>query len=132
MLPTIEIDPIRHGPPGLRTFLNIAELWNLTVEQQITILGIRDLATFDSWKVRVQTHEAVSIPMEVIERIGCVLSIYGSLVTLFPDGRTSHWLRSRNANSSLGGMSALEKMITGELQDLKAVVGYLLAEIHGR
>ncbi|MBJ7438028.1 MAG: hypothetical protein JHD35_03245, partial [Sphingopyxis sp.] len=113
--PCFSFDPIRHGAPGLRTFLNIAniaELWNLSVEEQMVLLGICDLATFNEWKVRA--HDAVAIPMEVIERIGCVLSICGSLVTLFPEERTGTWVRAENTNSTFGGRSALVIMKSGD------------------
>lgn len=125
------VDPVRHGGAGMRTFLNIAELWNLSDNEQIALLGIHDLATFEEWKARVRTHEAVAIPVDVIVRIGCVLSIYGSLVTLFPEDRAADWLRAPNAHKVFGGGSALAVMTCGELDDLDAVVGYLLGMIYG-
>lgn len=70
--------------------------------------------------------------MEVIERIGCVLSIYGSLVTLFPEERTGDWLRAPNTNSVFGGSSAMLTMTGGNLNGLWKVVGYLLGQIYGR
>lgn len=132
MYPTTKIDPDRHGPAGLRTFLNIAELWTLSVEEQMALLGVQDLAVFNDWRVRAQAHDTVAIPMDVIERIGCVLSIYGSLVTLFPDERTSDWLRAPNANALFQGSSALTKMTNGDFDDLRKVVSYLLGQIYGR
>lgn len=98
----------------------------------MAILGIRDIAVFDDWKVHVQAQEAVAIPMEVIEGIGCVLSIYGSLVTLFPEERTGDWLRAPNTNLVFGGSSALSTMTRGNLDDLRKVVSYLLGQIYGR
>ena len=132
MYPTKRIDSDRHGPAGLRTFLNIAALWKLSVEEQMALLGIQDIAVFNDWKAHVQVHEAVVIPMKVIERIGCVLSIYGSLVTLFPEEQTSDWLRAPNTNSVLGGRSALSTMTSGNLDGLRKVVSYLLGQIYGR
>lgn len=132
MYHTKRIDPDRHGPAGLRTFLNIAALWRLSVEEQMALLGIQDVDVFNDWKVHVQAHEAVAIPMEVIERIGCVLSIYGSLVTLFPEERTGDWLRAPNTNSVFGGSSALSMMTSGIFNDLRKVVSYLLGQIYGR
>ncbi|MEI4509208.1 antitoxin Xre-like helix-turn-helix domain-containing protein [Sphingopyxis sp. CCNWLW253] len=125
------VDPMQHGGAGMRTFLNIAELWSLSDEEQMDLLGIYDLATFEDWKVRVRTHEAVAIPVDVIVRIGCVLSIYGSLITLFPEERTADWLRAPNADEIFEGRSALAIMTSGELGDLDKVVGYLLGMIYG-
>lgn len=131
MDPAGQIEPVRHGPPSLRTFLNIAKLWKLSVEEQMALLGIQDLSVFNDWAVRVQAYDAVAIPMEVIERIGCVLSIYGSLVTLFPEERTSDWLRAPNTHPLFGGSSALATMISGDFNDLRKVVSYLLGQIYG-
>lgn len=130
MYTTTDIDPDRHGPAGLRTFLNIAMLWNLSTEEQLALLGISDRAVFDEWVVRVRAHEAVSIPMTVIERIGCVLSIYGSLVTLFPEEQTADWLRATNTHPIFDGDSALVTMISGDFNDLRKVVKYLLGQIY--
>lgn len=131
MDPARQIDPVRYGPPCLRTFLNIAKLWKLSVEEQMALLDIQDLAVFNDWAVSVQAHDTVTIPISVIERIGCVLSIYGSLVTLFPEQRTSDWLRAPNTHPLFGGRSALATMISGDFNDLRKIVSYLLGQIYG-
>jgi len=125
------VDPVRHGGAGLRTFLNIADAWSLSVEEQMDVLGIHDVATFENWTVRVRAHEAIAIPVDVIVRIGCVLSIYGSLMTLFPEERIIGWLRAPNAQKIFDGRSALAVMTGGDLDELDAVVGYLLGNIYG-
>jgi len=125
------VDPVRHGGAGLRTFLNIAGMWCLSTEEQMALLGIHDPATFEDWKVRVRAHEAIAIPVDVIVRIGCVLSIYGSLATLFPEDRAAGWLRAPNAHKIFGGKTALALMTSGDLDDLDAVVEYLLGMIYG-
>ncbi|KTE17794.1 antitoxin Xre/MbcA/ParS toxin-binding domain-containing protein [Sphingopyxis sp. H115] len=125
------VDPVRHGGAGLRTFLNIAEMWDLSRGEQMALLGIRDTAIFADWKVRVRAHEAVAIPVDVIVRVGCVLSIYASLRALFPEGQAAGWLRTPNADRIFGGRTALAVMTNGELDDLDTVVGYLRRRIYG-
>lgn len=125
------VDPVGHGGAGLRTFLNIANAWSLSSEEQMALLGIHDHAALEDWTVRVRAHEAIAIPVDVIVRIGCVLSIYGSLVTLFPEERAADWLRTPNAQQIFGGRTALAVMTSGALDDLDAVVGYLLGMIYG-
>jgi len=125
------VDPVRHGGAGLRTFLNIADVWRLGIEEQMDLLDVHDRATFDDWAARVRAHEAIAIPVDVIVRIGCVLSIYGSLVTLFPEDRAADWLRAPNAHEIFGGKSALAVMTSGKLEKLDAVVSYLLGVIYG-
>ena len=125
------VDPVKHGGAGLRTFINIAAAWSLSAEEQMNLLGIHDLATFEDWKVRVRAYESIAIPVDVIVRIGCVLSIYGSLTTLFPEDRAADWLRAPNMQEIFEGASALTVMTRGALDDLDAVVRYLLGKIYG-
>ncbi len=125
------VDPVKHGGAGLRTFVNIAAAWKLSAEEQMNLLGIHDLATFEDWKVRVQAYETIAIPVDVIVRIGCVLSIYGSLTTLFPEDRAADWLRAPNMQEIFGGASALTVMTSGALDDLDEVVRYLQGKIYG-
>jgi hypothetical protein len=127
---TAKIDLVGHGGAGFRTFVNIATLWELSVQEQVKLLSI-DITTFENLKARTSAHENVQVPMDVVVRLGCVLSIYASLVTLFPPERTGDWLRVPNGASIFNGISALEVMTTGELGDLRNVVNYLLSQIHG-
>ena len=128
---TFRVDPVRHGGAALRTFLNIAELWRLNDEEQLQILDFHDLAMFKEWKVRVRAQEGTAIPIEVIVRIGCVLSIYASLVMLVSHERSADWIHAPQNGSSFGGNSALAMMTSGNLEDLDRVARYLLAQIHG-
>ena len=64
------VDPVRHGGAGLRTFLNIADVWSLSTEEQMDLLGIHDLAAFEDWKVSVRAHETIAIPVYLIVSIG--------------------------------------------------------------
>lgn len=132
MISETQIDPMIHGPPGLRTFLNIAELWDLHTKEQMALLGIEDLATFNDLSIRARANDTVIVPMDMLERIGCVLSIYGSLVTLFPEERTSDWLRAPSTTPVFGGSSALTIMTSGNFDDLRKVVSHLLGQIYGR
>lgn len=129
--PTLPVDPVRHGGPGFRAFLNIAELWRLSDEEQMQILGVHDLATYEELTGGVRAHEAVPIPMDMIVRIGCVLSIYASLVTLLSHERSADWIHVPNKGSIFGGNSALALMTSGALEDMDRVAQYLLGQIHG-
>lgn len=129
--PSLSLDPVRHGGAGLRTFLNIAELWSLSGEEQMRILGVHDRAIFEDWKVRVRAYEAIAIPTDVIERIGCVLSIYASLVRLVSHERSAAWIHGPNQGSIFGGGSALALMTSGAIEDLDRVARYLLRQGQG-
>jgi hypothetical protein len=84
-------------------------------------LNVHDPAILEDWKVRTRAHEITAIPIDVIVRIGCVLSIYASLVTLLSHERSAHWIHAPNNGSIFGGSSALAKMTSGKLKDLDSV-----------
>jgi len=93
------------------------------------VLGVGDRALFEEWKARARSHEATAIQVEVLLRIGSVLSIYGSLVTLLSHERSSDWIHA--PNSAFAGKSALDVITGGQLEDLDRVARYLLAQVHG-
>ena len=129
MSQAVEIDLVAHGGAGFRTFVNLANLWQLTVQEQADMLAL-DVSTFDDLKSRTMAHERVEAPMDVVVRIGSVLSIYASLSSLLNADRTGAWIRSRNSAPLFGGKAALELMTTGDLADLDSVAKFLLANVH--
>jgi hypothetical protein len=113
---------------GLRTFFRIAARWDLSVEEQITLLGSPARSTYFKWK-----REGVeSLPRDVLERISYVLGIYKDLQLLLPDEDAADtWVRRPNDAPPFGGRSALERMLSGNVSDLYEVRRYLDAERGG-
>jgi hypothetical protein len=111
------------GAAGLRAFARIAQLWALTVEEQIRILGEPARSTFFQWR---KEPGKAKLPRDVLERISNVLGIYKSLTILLPDAQAADaWVRKPNAAPFFGGRSALERMLAGNVADLHAVRRYL-------
>ena len=114
--------------PALRTFFRIAELWGLSVDEQMTLLGVTSRSTFFKWK-RVQD---VILPKDTLERISYILGIYKALQILLPDERAADaWIRKPNAAPLFGGQSALRRMLSGHVSDLYVVRQYLDAQRGG-
>lgn len=113
---------------GLRTFFRIAALWDLSVEEQMTLLGSPARSTYFKWK-----REGVeTLPRDVLERISYVLGIYKDLQLLLPDEEAADtWVRRPNDAPPFGGRSALERMLSGNVSDLYEVRRYLDAERGG-
>jgi len=108
--------------PALRTFFNIAKLWKLTVEEQITLLGAPGRSTYFKWK----KGAAGPLPRDTLERISYLIGIYKALQILLPDSRAAdRWVRRPNAAPLFGGRSALERMMSGNVADLFLVRQYL-------
>jgi hypothetical protein len=114
--------------PALRAFLKIAELWNLSTEEQMTLLGVSTRSTFFGWK---KDGEAL-LSRDTLERISYVLGIYKALQILLPDEKAAdEWVRRPNSAPPFGGRSALERMLGGQVADLFVVRQYLGAQRGG-
>ena len=114
--------------PALRAFFQIAELWRLSVAEQMTLLGITARSTFFKWK----RDPNVELPKDTIERISYLLGIYKALQILLPDQRAADaWVRQPNQAPLFGGKSALERMLSGHVADLFVVRRYLDAQRGG-
>ena len=114
--------------PALRTFLRIADLWGLTIDEQMTLLGVTARSTFFKWK----KDPNATLPKDTLERISYILGIYKALQILLPDEKAAdEWVRRPNAASLFGGQSALDRMLSGQVADLFVVRQYLDAQRGG-
>lgn len=113
------------GGAGLRAFVRAAELWNLPITQQLTLLGIASRSTYFKWR----KEREPKLPRDTLERLSYLLGIYKALQLLLPDTRSAdEWIHKPNAAPPFGGKSALERMLTGNVADLYVVRQYLDAQ----
>ena len=127
-LPATAFDRKELSGPALRTFFRIAMLWRLSVEEQMTLLGLTARSTFFKWKKNPNTI----LPKDTLERISYILGIYKALQLLLPDQQAAdEWVRRPNASPLFGGRSALERMLSGQVADLYVVRQYLDAQRGG-
>ncbi len=114
--------------PALRTFFRIAELWSLSVEEQMTLLGQTARSTFFKWK---RDANAV-LPKDTLERISYIVGIYKALQLLLPNEQAAdEWVKRPNAAPPFAGKSALDRMLSGQVADLYIVRQYLDAQRGG-
>ncbi len=126
--PSTAFDGKGFSGPALRTFFRIANLWNLSVEQQMTLLGLTARSTFFKWKKDPNTV----LPKDTLERVSCILGIYEALQILLPDEQAAdEWVRRPNAPPPFAGRSALDRMLSGQVADLFVVRQYLDAQRGG-
>jgi hypothetical protein len=113
------------GAAGLRAFARIAELWHLSIAEQLTLLGLSSRSTYFKWR-----HDSlVRLPRDTLERISYILGIYKALQLLLPDTRAAdEWVRRSNDAPLFGGKSALDRMLSGNVADLYIVRQYLDAQ----
>ena len=122
------IDPLNAGGPAFRTFFRIADLWKLSPDEQMTLLGLTSRSTFYKWK---NTPPRALTP-DLLERMSYLFGIFKALQVLLPDpAAADRWLRAPNEASLFGGRSALDRMLSGQVADLYVVRKYLDAERGG-
>jgi hypothetical protein len=126
--PAIATDRKALSGPALRTFFRIAELWGLSADEQMTLLGLTARSTFFKWKKATDTV----LPKDTLERISYILGIYKALQILLPDEKAAdEWVKRPNDAPLFSGQSALSRMLSGQVADLFVVRQYLDAQRGG-
>ena len=126
--PAIATDRKALSGPALRTFFRIAELWGLSADEQMTLLGLTARSTFFKWKKATDTV----LPKDTLERISYILGIYQALQILLPDEKAAdEWVKRPNDAPLFSGQSALSRMLSGQVADLFVVRQYLDAQRGG-
>lgn len=114
--------------PALRTFFRIAELWELSVDDQMTLLGVAARSTFFKWKKDPNTV----LPRDTLERISYIVGVYKALQILLPDETAAdEWVKRPNEAPLFAGQSALDRMLSGQVADLFVIRQYLDAQRGG-
>ena len=126
--PTVGSEGANRDSACLHAFGNIAAHWDMTVAEQCLLLGVDDEKVLQDWMERARSGDDVSLPNDVLEGIGCVLSIYASLVILLNHDRSTGWVRAPNRAPLFQGKCAMSLMTSGNRKDLEDVARYLLSE----
>lgn len=110
----------------LAIFYAIANVWGLSTDDQMKLLGSPARSTFFKWKKERQ----VDLPRDTKERISHLASIVKALEILMPGpGRADAWIK--RANDQFDGQSALTVMLGGQVADIYHVRAYVDAQRGG-
>lgn len=116
-------DPHTLGPAAIRAFANIAQAWQLSIDEQLVLLGAPPRSTYFAWR---KHPDKAHLSRDTLERISNILGIYKALQILLPDPSAADaWPRKPNQAPLFGGGSALQRMLAGNVSDLNAVRRYL-------
>ncbi|PDV86843.1 hypothetical protein CO652_19520 [Rhizobium sp. H4] len=116
----------RLSPPALRTFLAIADLWGLSEEQRLLVLGYPSRSTYHSWAKQAREHGAFTLDVDTLTRISAVLGIHQALGVLFSDERAGvAWLRTPHQAPVFGGHPPLDIVTNGTQDGLMTVRRFL-------
>jgi hypothetical protein len=108
----------RLSAPGLRSFFNIADAWQLSVDERRGLLGWPAPSTFYNYRAGL----IGALSFDTLTRLSLVLGIYKALHVLYPDDALAdRWVKLPNAHPLLGGRPALALMIEGGIDGLYQV-----------
>lgn len=126
--PVVDLTTPDAASAALRTFWRLAEVWKLTIAEQVTLLGVAR-TTLYQWK----QGKVGALDRHVLERLSYLFGIYSALQILLPvPERASEWLRKPNCAPLFGEASALSRMLGGQVADLFVVRQYLDAQCGGK
>ena len=104
--------------PAMRAFLNIAAAWELSVEEQLGLLGWPAKSTFHKYK---SGHVGV-LSFDLLMRISIVIGLYKALHILYAQETLANsWVRMPNTNPMFGGKSPLSTMVDGGMDAMLRV-----------
>jgi len=104
--------------PAIRTFLNVAQAWQLTNEDARALLGWPPQSTFYKYKA----GQVGTLSYDMLMRVSLVLGIYKALHILYPEpDLADRWVSLPNSNALFGGRPALALMTEGGMDGLYQV-----------
>ncbi|MHC2568510.1 MbcA/ParS/Xre antitoxin family protein [Rhizobium leguminosarum] len=116
----------RLSAPALRTFLAIADLWGLTEEQRLLVLGYPSRSTYHNWAKQAREHGAFTLDVDTLTRISAVFGIHQALGVLFSDEHAGvAWLRTPHQALAFGGHPPLDIVTNGTQDGLLTVRRFL-------
>jgi Protein of unknown function (DUF2384) len=108
----------RLSGPALRTFFNLAAVWQLSVVEQRALLGWPAASTYHKYKA----GEPGALSFDTLTRLSLILGIYKSLQVLYPEqGFADRWIRLPNSNPLFAGATPLSVMTDGGIDGLYRV-----------
>jgi len=125
---TVDLSSPEAAAAALRTFWRLAEQWQLSAAEQMTLLGVGRSALYQ-WK----QGKVGPLDRHVLERLSYLFGVHAALQLLLPDTRrAADWVRKPNSAPLFGGQSALQRMLAGQVADLYVVRQYLDAQRGGK
>jgi len=110
------------NPVAMEAFQRLAELWRLSTDDQIQLLGSPGRSTFFKWK-----KDGGTLPRDTIERISHLLAVFKALEIMLPEtGAADGWVHRKN--EYFQNRTALEVMLGGDIADILQVRQFVDAQ----
>ncbi|MES2166961.1 MAG: antitoxin Xre/MbcA/ParS toxin-binding domain-containing protein [Pseudomonadota bacterium] len=112
-------------PSSLDFFFKLAEIWDLSTDQQMKLLGSPARSTYFRWR-----KDGGDVSADTLERISHLGSVYKALSILLDSPEAAvRWIR--RPNRYFEGAPALDIMLSGNLSDIIRVRQYVDAQRGG-
>lgn len=109
---------------AIQTFFELANRWNLTVEQRCILLGDVSRQTYYNW----QSGRVGVLSRDQLERVSLVKDIDRCLHRIFTDqAAAAAWLTTPNESEPFRGRDPLRHALQGGVLDLHSVRNHLKA-----
>lgn len=116
----------RLSAPGLRTFLAVADLWRMTEEERLRVLGSPSRSTYHGWAKAAREHRDVTLDLDTLTRISAFLGIYQALLILEGDEASGlRWLRAPHGAPVFAGRPPMALVADGSQDALLTVRRFL-------
>jgi len=116
----------RLSAPALRTFLAIADLWGLTEEQRLLVLGYPSGPRYRNWAKQAREHGVFTLDVDTLTRISVLFGIHQVLGVLFRTERLGvEWLRTAHNAAVFSGRPPLDLVTNGTQDGLLTVRRFL-------
>lgn len=113
------------SPAAFRTFWRIAERWALSHHEAAVLLGMDDAQA-----AQTRAGNLAAVTSDTIVRISHLLAVYKALHALLPGSQANGWVRRPNTAEPFAGAPALERMLSGNVEDLVATRRYLEGQLY--
>ena len=114
------LDPVEVDRVAVKAFFALADEWQLSRDQAITLLGSPSERTYYRWR----SGDVSSLPKDTLERISVMMGIYKAAHILLPDPARANGYIAR-PNTAFDGQSALDVMLQGRVENLYQVRRHL-------
>jgi hypothetical protein len=116
----------RISGPAMRTFLDIADQWQLSEDERLMVLGLPGRHIYFDWIYTVRTDQDLTLPDNVLCRLSTIVSIYKALWTLFgADHEVLEWLRGQHDAPAFGGRAPMALIVSENPDEAVLVCRYL-------
>ncbi|NMJ41065.1 DUF2384 domain-containing protein [Roseomonas sp. JC162] len=116
----------RLSGPAMRTFIAIADLWALSQDDRLLVLGLPSRSTYYGWVKAARDGEDITLPTDTLLRISAVLGIHKALRILFAsDADGLRWLREPHAALPFGGQPPIALALGGTQDGLMLLRRFL-------